>query len=98
MIGTYNGKFTYSKPNITNWNSNQKGVYYLFNSLNNVVYVGKATGLDGIRGRLLQHLSERKWFDVSDFGYKVINTETEALRHEASEIKRLQPRYNTQGL
>ena len=98
MISEYKGPFTYSKPNITNWNSNQKGVYYLFNNSNNVVYVGKATGLDGIRGRLLEHLSERKWFDVTDFGYKVISTENEALRHEASEIKRLQPRHNKQGL
>ena len=98
MISKYKGPFTYSKQIIEGWNSTVGGVYYCLNSNNHVLYVGKATGEGGIRGRLLQHISETKWSDVVAFGYVEVSTERETLNHEANEIKRCQPKYNIQGL
>jgi excinuclease UvrABC nuclease subunit len=62
-----------------------------------VLYVGRAVGKEGIRGRLLQHLQEDYWPNVSHFGYCLCNTTKEAEEHEANEIKRLQPKHNKQG-
>ena len=61
------------------------------------VDVGRGVGDGGIRGRLLNHLRNDYWPDVTHFGYCVCSTAKEAEDFEASEIKRLQPKYNTQG-
>lgn len=100
MIQTYKGHYPYNKKVVSNWNSTAIGVYY-FGYLNTnglyVLYVGKATGDEGIRGRLLQHLREDEWPDVSHFGYCICSTSQEAEDFEASEIKRLKPKHNIQG-
>jgi len=99
MIQPYKGHYSYNKRVVSDWDSTAIGVYYCgYLSINNlyVLYVGKATSNEGIRGRLLQHLKENKWPDVSHFGYCVCSTSKEAEDFEASEIKRLKPKYNTQ--
>lgn len=101
MVQEYRGPFSFGKEVVQNWDNTQGGVYYcgVLNGTGGlgVHYVGKAFGDIGIRGRLLQHLSENKWRDVTHFGYCVCSSENEALAFEAQEIKRLNPKYNTQG-
>jgi len=99
MVEKFNGPYSFDKSVVQNWNNDQGGVYYCgaktdTNSLI-VYYIGKAFGNGGIRTRLLQHLSESKWYDVTHFGYCVCSSENEAFNFEASEIKRFNPKYNT---
>ncbi|KKP42224.1 MAG: hypothetical protein UR31_C0017G0003 [Parcubacteria group bacterium GW2011_GWA2_33_14] len=100
MRNSYEGHYSYDKDVVGNWNATAMGVYYCgYIDGNNLIvhYVGRATSDEGIRGRLLQHLSEDKWQDVSHFGYSVCTTSREAEDFEASEILRLKPKYNMQG-
>lgn len=101
MIQEYKGPFQYDETIISDWKSTATGVYYCgyINEEETLIvhYVGKATSENGIRGRLLDHLREDDWSDVTHFGYRVCTTAKEAENLEASEIKRLQPKYNTQG-
>jgi len=101
MVETYKGHYSYSSEVVSNWKSNAIGVYYCgFISSNGnltVLYVGKGASDKGIRGRLLQHLDEDKWPDVAHFGYCTCSTPIEAETFEASEIKRLNPKYNILG-
>lgn len=100
MIGEFKGPYTYSKQVISDWNNNQGGVYFLGVQTSEqkmtVYYVGKAFGTEGIRGRLLQHINDNEWPDITHFGYETCSTEQEALDYEKSEIKRLNPRHNIQ--
>ncbi len=101
MIQSYKGNYLFDKETVQNWNSSVIGVYYCGDINNNgsltVLYVGKATSEEGIRGRLLQHLNEEKWSDITHFGYCVCTTSEEAEKFEASEIMKYQPKYNKQG-
>lgn len=102
MVEKYKGPHPFDKKVIESWNNNQGGVYYCGVLDNNtdvllVYYVGKAFGDEGIRGRLIQHLNESKWYDITHFGYRVCSSEDEALAFEDQEIKRLNPKYNKQG-
>jgi excinuclease UvrABC nuclease subunit len=101
MIAKYEGHFSYDYDTINDWDSSDIGVYYCGKKATNgslaVFYIGSAASDKGIRGRLLQHLGEDKWSDVTHFGYCVCDTEDEALEHETSEIGRLQPKYNKRG-
>lgn len=101
MVQKYNGHYHYNNATIENWNSSSIGVYYcgypLANGNLSVLYVGRATGNDGIRGRLLQHLREDYFEGATHFGYCICSTITEAENLEAVEIKRLQPRFNKIG-
>ena len=101
MTKEYNGPYLYNKETVNGLDSNAIGVYYCgyVNNDNSLIphYIGKGTGDDGIRGRLLDHLREDNWPDVTHFGYCVCSTITEAENLEADEIKRLKPKYNDQG-
>lgn len=101
MTYNYQGHYQYSDNVIRNWDSSAMGVYYCGYPLSNgnllVLYVGRAVGDGGIRGRLLQHLQEDYWSGVTHFGYCVCTTAKEAEDLEANEIKRLQPKHNKQG-
>jgi len=101
MIQEYKGPYQYDEKTVGDWDSNAIGVYYCgyIGSNNSLIvhYVGKGAGDEGIRGRLLDHLREDYWSDVTHFGYRVCSTATEAENFEADEIKRLQPKYNDQG-
>ena len=101
MIYAYKGPFSYNKEIISAWDSTAIGVYYCIRLYADgswqVLYVGRATGKDGIRGRLLRHLNDGEWPDVNRFGYTICSTSEEAIAHEASEIKKIQPPYNDKG-
>lgn len=101
MIQPFKGPYSFDKFTVANWDSAQIGVYYcgFVNAQGALIchYVGQAVGEGGLRSRILQHLSENKWPDVSHFGYAVCGTAMEAANFEAQEIVRLQPKYNTQG-
>lgn len=101
MIYQYQGNYSYNQPNISSWNNTQKGVYYCgtLDQSGNLIpyYVGQAIGQEGIRGRLLQHLNQDRWIDITHFGYRVCDTEKEANDLESAEIANYQPKYNTQG-
>ncbi len=101
MNSTYQGHYSYNHPTIHSWNSSAIGVYYCGYPLQDgslaVLYVGRAVGQGGIRGRLLEHLREELWHSITHFGYTVCNTIAEAEILERMEIARLQPHYNTQG-
>lgn len=101
MIRQYKGNYPYNQETISGWNNSQIGVYYCGypnqdGSLT-PLYVGKATGQDGIRGRLRQHISQDNWSGVTHFGYCVCDTPKEADDFEVAEISRCNPKYNTQG-
>lgn len=102
MMSDFKGVFSYTDDIVRNWNSDVCGVYYIGiktpdNQLR-VFYIGKAVSDGGIRGRLLQHLSEKKWHDATHFGYHSFSpvnaSEIEAF--EKSEIIKYSPKYNTQ--
>lgn len=102
MVGKYEGEFLFNKATVEGWKSTAIGVYYIGSAgvhggFNTIYYVGKGTGEGGIRGRLLQHLSDGGWPSGYVFGYKVCRTPAEAEAHEASEIRRLNPKYNKVG-
>ena len=74
------------------------GVYYLNNSDNRLIYVGKSVG---IRSRILSHLSNNDTpkaiemkASITDIGYEVTGSELIALLLEADEIKKHKPIYN----
>ncbi|OGM01891.1 hypothetical protein A2115_00375 [Candidatus Woesebacteria bacterium GWA1_41_8] len=100
MIGKYNGHYSYDKPFIMTNAPDEIGIYYL-GLLNGdgslgVLYVGRAKGEDvSIKSRLLNHLNNNEWPDVTHFGFCICDSEGEATAHEVSETKRLNyPKYN----
>jgi hypothetical protein len=100
MIQQYQGDYTYDAKVIGDWNSNAIGVYYCgyINPSNNMLYahyIGKGTGAGGMRSRLLDHLREDSWPDVTHFGIRLCSTVKEADEFEVTEIARCQPKYNT---
>lgn len=101
MIHPFQGPYSYDSQTVSNWQDPPIGVYYCGVLLSNGVlaayYVGQAVGEGGIRGRLLQHLNEPKWRDVTHFGFVACDNAFEAQRHEAQEILRCEPKYNVQG-
>jgi len=100
MIYPYQGQYEYNERIISNWNSTAIGVYYcgyLTDKGLHPLYIGVACGDQGIRGRLLDHLKNDYWPDVSHFGYQLCDSTKEAEKWEADEIARYKPKYNTQG-
>lgn len=99
----YSGEFPFDERTVGGWEAGGRviGVYYCWtvNSFGakSCVYVGRAVGDGGLRGRLLQHMAEEKWQDATHFGYTVCATVSEAIQHEANEIYRMQPKYNKVG-
>ena len=74
------------------------GVYYFYNAIGEVIYVGKSRD---IRKRMLQHFfnpRRGKGFqmmeEVAELSYEHTGTELIALLLESSEIKNLKPVYN----
>ena len=101
MISDYKGHYAYNAKSVKELNSKVKGVYYIGfvneNKKLNVVYVGKGVSDEGIRGRILDHLTQDNWKDANAFGYRTCTTKKEAGDLESNEIARLQPKYNKQG-
>jgi len=101
MVHPYQGNYSYNQKVVGDWNNSQIGVYYcgyvLPNGNLSPLYIGQGAGVDGIKGRLLQHLSQDNWPDVTHFGYSVCDTAKEVEGLEMAEITRFKPKYNTQG-
>lgn len=102
MAKPYSGHFPYTERGISDHGPISTGVYYCgvitTEGKLRPYYIGKSSAIHGMRGRLLQHLSESKWWDITHFGFEECTTEDEALRHEENEIKLYKPKYNTQHL
>ncbi len=99
----YKGLFPFDEGTVGGWEVGRSviGVYYCW-AVNvfggrECEYVGRAVGDAGIRGRLLQHLAEDKWQDVTHFGYTECANAIEAVLLETNEIARLKPKYNKIG-
>lgn len=101
MIYKFEGIYSFDEKTVGGWKSTAIGVYYcgIKTAEGSLVpyYIGRAIADGGIRNRLLQHLGERKWRDVTHFGYKICSTEKEAIDHEISEIATYKPKYNVQS-
>jgi hypothetical protein len=101
MIYQFKGPYSFDNATVGDWNSTAIGVYYCgaktADGKLSIYYVGKSVADGGIRGRLLQHLSEKKWPDVTHFGYEQCDTTRETEQHELAEIAKYKPKYNTQG-
>lgn len=97
MIYNYSGNYGYSLPVLTDWNSGAMGVYYCgYISTNGLIplYIGKGTGDGGMRTRLLCHVREDYWPDVTHFGFHACSSVPEAESLEVTQIKKFQPKYN----
>lgn len=100
MIYPYQGQYPYNEDVVSGWNSTAIGVYYcgLPTTIGlRPLYIGVGAGDTGMRGRLLDHLREDYWPDVTHFGYHQCSTAEEAKDLETQEILRCRPKYNTQG-
>ena len=101
MIYEFKYPFEYSEAVIKNWNSNAIGVYYCGVVTTDgklaIHYIGKGAGEGGIRSRLLDHLYQDYWPEVTHFGFHICDTAREAEAHEAEEIATYKPKYNIQG-
>lgn len=101
MISEFKGPYSYAEKIVREWNSSVPGVYYLgVKTPQNqmiIYYIGKAVAEGGIRSRLLEHLSENKWDDVTHFGYHASQPlDVKAVNElEEEEIKKYSPKYNT---
>ncbi|MCL1802422.1 MAG: GIY-YIG nuclease family protein [Eubacteriaceae bacterium] len=81
------------------------GVYYFFNKLGTIVYIGKSKSL---KNRLASHLQSAKspaagyskqqslYQEACFAAYEPCESETAALLRECEQIKRYRPRYNSQ--
>lgn len=101
MGNHYKGPYLYNKQTLTDWNSSAIGIYYCgipIRDGSGVVpyYIGRSVADGGIRGRLLQHLTDDYWPDVTHFNFTVCGSATEAIALEANEIRRFSPKYNEQ--
>jgi excinuclease UvrABC nuclease subunit len=100
LIYDYQGHYSFNSNSVSNNAPESWGVYYCgYLNQDNILitlYVGRAAGEGvNIKSRLLDHLRENKWPDVTHFGYKECTTQQEAINLETNEIKRLnQPKYN----
>lgn len=99
MIGNFRASFNFNSYGIEANAPSITGVYYLgyadYTGALRIYYIGKSTD---IKKRLLEHLQENKWKDVTYFGYCTCSTEQEALQLEAKEISYYKPKYNVQGV
>ena len=97
MISQYQGPWAYNQASISTNAPDVKGVYYCgYISPKNTLatlYVGKSEE-DSIKNRLLNHLNQDNWTDVTHFGFKTGETNQEISNFEQQEIVRLNPKYN----
>ena len=101
MTNSYSGHYAYNKITILRVAPDNMGIYYCgcLGSDGKLypLYIGRAKG-DGvsIRSRLLDHLRDDYWPSATHFGYHVCSTKQEAENLEIQEIKRCNPKHNSQ--
>lgn len=101
MIHPYQGHYNYNNATVGGWGSTATGVYYCgyigqTDKKLYPLYIGKGTGEKGMRDRLLAHLREERWPDVTAFGFCMCDAAKEADEFEIQEIRRCRPKYNIQ--
>jgi excinuclease UvrABC nuclease subunit len=100
MIHSYKGHFIYFESEVQNLSPGIIGVYYCGAILENgnlkPYYIGKGAGEKGLRSRLLDHLRDDYWPDVTHFGFHECDTVSEAEQYELEEIDKYKPKYNIQ--
>lgn len=98
MVSRFIGPFIWGKASINANVDDSIGVYYCCHYNQNqeliALYVGSS---EEMKTRLMTHLSQVKWPDVTHFGFSRCSTIAEALIFESSEISRLKPKYNRIG-
>lgn len=99
MIGAYNGHYNYDKLFVEINTPDRTGIYYMGelnpNGSLGVMYVGRALGQNvTIKSRLLEHINNNEWPDVTHFGYLVCDNQTEIDNFEKIEIVKFHPKYN----
>lgn len=101
MIYDYSGHHGYDKWSVTSKAPDNIGVYYcgVLNFKGLIpLYIGRAIGENvTIKSRLLDHVRDDNWPEVTHFGYQICTTVKEAEDLEASEIASWKPKYNKQG-
>lgn len=101
MVYQYKGHFPYNDETVRGWTSSAIGIYYCgyLNSTGHLVpiYIGKGTGTGGMRERLLCHLRDDLWPEVTHFGYSLCDFPNEADTYEIGEIQKHQPARNVLG-
>jgi len=102
MIYDYRGHFSFNHNSISQNAADDHGVYYCgyIDTENKLqpLYIGRAIGdYVSIKSRLLEHYADRKWPDVTSFGFQVCTTKAEAEQLEQDRIKEFQPKYNQVG-
>lgn len=75
------------------------GVYRMYNSLGEIIYVGKAVNLKNRVRQYFQNTAKPPKVaamvsNIADFEFTITNTEAEALTLECNMIKKNRPRYN----
>jgi hypothetical protein len=77
-----------------------KGIYFVINGLGNLLYIGKAEGQNGLRGRWNKvRANEYKGRGATSIRYAVLPKyqEDEIVQIEQNLIKRLSPEWNIKG-
>jgi excinuclease UvrABC nuclease subunit len=98
MVHPYRGSYYFTEQSINTNAPSSIGVYYCGYILQRgglkPLYIGRS---NNIEERLLNHLANQGWQDVTHFGYHECDTEQDAMDFEASEITKYKPKYNDQG-
>ncbi len=103
MINQYKGNYQYSEISILISAPKEIGVYYvgILNREGELwpFYIGRAMG-EGvtIKSRILDHLRENKWLDITHFGYQICSNKQEVEILEKKQILKYKPKYNKQGI
>ena len=101
MFSIYTGHFAYNKVSILQNAPYGIGIYYCGVVLKDgklyPAYIGRAKG-NGVTicSRLLDHIRDDNWPDITHFGYRPCITGQEAEDLEIQEIRNYNPKYNTQ--
>jgi DNA polymerase III subunit epsilon len=100
-VGNLNAKAPNIKTDQISSLPQKAGVYYLYNTSGEIIYIGKSVN---IRKRVLDHLvrpntkrSSEMVSEVADVGYDLTGSELIALILEADAIKKHLPKYNKRG-
>ncbi|OGV92832.1 hypothetical protein A3B57_02260 [Microgenomates group bacterium RIFCSPLOWO2_01_FULL_47_10] len=99
MIGNYQGNYFYNTGSVQAVAVDTWGIYYCgrLDPSGKLLplYIGRACGEGvSVRSRLLDHLRQDQWSDVTHFGYRTGATSQEVVSFEATEIAEFNPKYN----
>lgn len=95
---SYSGHIIFNQYAILKSVPSAVGIYYCgtLNAVGKLVpfYIGRSSQL---QKRLQEHVSDKKWPDVTHLGYRLCLSEAKSIELEATEIALWQPKYNMVG-